>query len=73
MVAWCRAKGKDMVVVKAQVMTRDDSKGGWVPVEGGGMSVVGLQKLLPSGKDNGCHEYVICGHRMTDNAVSVTC
>lgn len=35
-----------LVRVKAQVMTRDDSAGGWMLLAGGGVSVVGLRKLL---------------------------
>ena len=34
--------------VRAQVMTRDDSSGGWVPMDGGGLSNVSVRKrLLP--------------------------
>ena len=33
--------------VSAQVMTRDDSTGGWVPMGGGGLSRVRLCKLSP--------------------------
>ena len=34
--------------VRAQVMTRDDSSGGWVPMDGGGLSNVSVRKrILP--------------------------
>ena len=36
-----------MVEVNAQVMTRDESKGGWVPLGRGGVSRVGLVKRRP--------------------------
>ena len=62
-----------VVQVKAQVMTRDDSKGGWVPVEGGGMSSVGLQKIISRETSCVCREYIICGHRIVDKAVRPVC
>ncbi|OWA55093.1 putative Sprouty-related, EVH1 domain-containing protein 1 [Hypsibius exemplaris] len=34
-----------LVRVRANVMTRDDSTGGWAPVPGGGMSFVALRRL----------------------------
>jgi sprouty-related EVH1 domain-containing protein len=36
--------GDYLVRVRAQVMTRDDSSGGWVPLGGGGLSNVSLRK-----------------------------
>ncbi|GFN99045.1 sprouty-related, evh1 domain-containing protein 2 [Plakobranchus ocellatus] len=39
--------GDYLVQVSAQVMTRDDSTGGWVPMGGGGLSRVRLCKLSP--------------------------
>lgn len=42
----CTCSEEYLVLVKAQVMTRDDSKGGWFPLEKGGMSRVGLRKLV---------------------------
>lgn len=40
--------------VRAQVMTRDDSSGGWVPMDGGGLSNVSVRKrALPSLADGG--------------------
>ena len=55
--------------VKAQVMTRDDSTGGWVPMGGGGMSKVGLHKLAGGDTDQ-LPEYLIYGQRMADQSVS---
>ena len=43
---FCAFSDDYLVQVKAQVMTRDDSKGGWFPMERGGMSRVGLRKLV---------------------------
>lgn len=59
-----------VVRVKAQVMTRDDSTGGWVPMGGGGMSIVGLRKLVISTGDDIHHEYLIHGERIADQSVS---
>ena len=61
------------VCVKAQVMTRDDSTGGWVPLGGGGFSTVVLHKLLvvSSGSEPIPHnEYFIHGQRSHDKSVS---
>ena len=58
-----------LVRVKAQVMTRDDSTGGWVPMGGGGMSRVGLHKLA-SGDGDQINEYLIHGQRIADQSVS---
>lgn len=42
-----RSAGTSMMSkVKAQVMTRDDSTGGWVPISGGGLSNVMLIKRM---------------------------
>ena len=61
-----------LVRVKAQVMTRDDSTGGWVPMGGGGVSIVGLRKRVhpTAQQDDMRHEYLINGQRMSDNSVS---
>lgn len=59
-----------LVRVKAQVMTRDDSSGGWVPMGGGGMSIVGLRKLVISTADDLRYEYLIHGQRIADQSVS---
>ena len=51
-------------------MTRDDSTGGWVPMGGGGMSIVGLRKLVVSNGEDLRHEYHIHGQRIVDESVS---
>ena len=58
--------------VQAQVMTRDDSSGGWVPMGGGGLSYVGLVRRLKPGTEdtNRRNEYLIYGQRIADNSVS---
>ncbi|GAB6020514.1 hypothetical protein CHUAL_003199 [Chamberlinius hualienensis] len=65
--------GSCLVLVCAQVMTRDDSSGGWVPMGGGGLSNVSVRKrLLPADEDNK-HEYLICGKRLSDQLVVLSC
>ena len=62
-----------MVHVRAQVMMRDDSTGGWLPLGGGGMSNVSVRKTrkLHQVVDEPCnHEYIIFGKRATDQTVS---
>ena len=75
------------VFAKAQVMTRDDSSGGWVPLGGGGMSAVGLRQfqqaalpLPPSAVVHGrqhvpYHQstYRIYGQRLADRTVGAWC
>ena len=54
-------------------MMRDDSTGGWVPVGGGGLSNVSVQKqkIFHEDEDQLCkHEYLIDGKRISDQAVS---
>ncbi|KAK3597820.1 hypothetical protein CHS0354_029380 [Potamilus streckersoni] len=61
-----------LVRVPAQVMTRDDSSGGWVPMGGGGLSYVGLKRR--SKEDNlSKNEYLIYGERIADNSVVLNC
>ncbi|XP_064600580.1 sprouty-related, EVH1 domain-containing protein 2-like [Liolophura sinensis] len=65
-----------LVQVRAQVMTRDDSTGGWVPMEGGGLSLVGLKKLLltTTGSESDTRsEYLIFGQRIADDSVVLDC
>ena len=65
-----------MVHVRAQVMMRDDSTGGWLPLGGGGMSNVSVRKTrkLHQVVDEPCnHEYIIFGKRATDQTVSLNC
>lgn len=58
------------VRVRAVVMTRDDSSGGWVPLGGGGLSHVVICKGR-SHDGRGRREYIIRGERLRDRAVSV--
>lgn len=58
-----------IVRVKAVVMTRDDSSGGWLPQEGGGLSRVGVCKVMcPEG--NGRSGFLIHGERQKDKLVT---
>ncbi|KAL0621401.1 Sprouty-related, EVH1 domain-containing protein 2 [Plecturocebus cupreus] len=59
-----------IVRVKAVVMTRDDSSGGWFPQEGGGISRVGVCKVMhPEG--NGRTGFLIHGERQKDKLMSI--
>lgn len=58
------------VRVRAVVMTRDDSSGGWVPLGGPDLSHVVICKSR-SHDGRGRREYVIRGERLRDRAVSV--
>lgn len=71
--------GNYLVRVRAQVMSRDDSSGGWVPLGGGGLSNVSVRKRLraaPSTASNAQelsqpkHDYLIYGKRISDQSVS---
>ncbi|EMP32916.1 Sprouty-related, EVH1 domain-containing protein 2, partial [Chelonia mydas] len=58
--------------VKAVVMTRDDSSGGWLPQEGGGLSKVGVCKVVyPEG--SGRSGFLIHGERQKDKLVVLEC
>ncbi|RZF41020.1 hypothetical protein LSTR_LSTR002652 [Laodelphax striatellus] len=63
-----------LVRVRAQVMTRDDSTGGWVPMGGGGLSNVSVRKRIihPTDTDTK-HEYLIFGKRIADTSVVLSC
>lgn len=66
----CRSSDSYIVRVKAVVMTRDDSSGGWFPQEGGGISRVGVCKVMhPEG--NGRSGFLIHGERQKDKLVMV--
>lgn len=73
MVILC-SSGNYLVRVRAQVMTRDDSTGGWVPMGGGGLSNVSVRKRGlssdPTIPDDVKHEYLIFGKRISDQSVS---
>jgi len=58
-----------VVRVKAQVMTRDESTGGWVPLGRGGMSVVGLRRLITASGEDVTTEYRLQGQRIADQSV----
>ena len=58
-----------LVRVKAQVMTRDESTGGWVPLGRGGMSVVGLRRLITAAGEDVTAEYRLHGQRIADQSV----
>ena len=70
---FCTSRDETLVRVQAQVMTRDDSSGGWVPIGGGGLSYVGLVRRLKPGTEdtNRRNEYLIYGQRIADNSVSI--
>ena len=64
--------GNSEVRVRAQVMMRDDSTGGWLPMGGGGLSNVSVRKrkIQHQEFDQPCrHEYLIHGKRISDNRV----
>ncbi|XP_064484774.1 sprouty-related, EVH1 domain-containing protein 1-like [Ornithodoros turicata] len=61
--------GNCLVRVRAQVMTRDDSTGGWVPLGGGGLSSVSVRKRDNSTTGGTC--YHITGER--EAAVLLSC
>lgn len=66
----CRFSDSYIVRVKAVVMTRDDSSGGWFPQEGGGISRVGVCKVMhPEG--NGRSGFLIHGERQKDKLVMI--
>lgn len=62
----------DSVRVRAVVMTRDDSSGGWVPLGGGGLSHVVICKGR-SHEGRGRREYIIRGERLRDRAPVLEC
>ncbi|XP_077578931.1 sprouty-related, EVH1 domain-containing protein 3 [Stigmatopora nigra] len=57
------------VRVRAVVMTRDDSSGGWVPLGGGGLSHV----VICKGRSRDRREYLIRGERLRDRAPVLEC
>ncbi|KAF7704588.1 sprouty-related, EVH1 domain-containing protein 1 [Silurus meridionalis] len=60
--------------VRAVVMTRDDSSGGWLPLGGGGLSCVSVHKVTRTDSDspNGV-DYLIHGERLKDKLVVLEC
>lgn len=61
-----------IVRVKAVVMTRDDSSGGWLAQEGGGLSRVGVCKVPPTELTGRC-SFLIHGERLKDKQVILEC
>lgn len=61
-----------MVRVRAVVMARDDSSGGWLPVGGGGLSQVSVCRVRGARPEGGARQghYVIHGERLRDQKVS---
>ncbi|XP_031418012.1 sprouty-related, EVH1 domain-containing protein 2 [Clupea harengus] len=63
-----------IVRVKAVVMTRDDSSGGWLAQEGGGLSRVGVCKVAPNDLELlGRHGFLIYGERLKDKQAILEC
>uniref|UniRef100_A0A1A9Z7N5 WH1 domain-containing protein n=1 Tax=Glossina pallidipes TaxID=7398 RepID=A0A1A9Z7N5_GLOPL len=62
-----------LVTVRAQVMTRDESTEGWLPLAGGGLANVSIRKRrkLPAGVSG--HEYIIYGQRISDQRIILSC
>ncbi|KAM9465875.1 sprouty-related, EVH1 domain-containing protein 1 [Clarias gariepinus] len=60
--------------VRAVVMTRDDSSGGWLPLGGGGLSCVSVHKVSRPDLDspNGV-DYLIQGERLKDKLIVLEC
>nr|XP_023656199.1 sprouty-related, EVH1 domain-containing protein 3-like [Paramormyrops kingsleyae] len=63
---------RDVVRVRAVVMTRDDSSGGWVPLGGGGLSHVVICKGQ-SQDAKGHAKYFVRGERLRDRAPVLDC
>ncbi|XP_040348185.1 sprouty-related, EVH1 domain-containing protein 1 isoform X2 [Herpailurus yagouaroundi] len=58
--------------VRAVVMTRDDSSGGWLPLGGSGLSCVTVFKV-PHQEEDGCADFFIRGERLRDKMVVLEC
>ncbi|KAJ7303928.1 hypothetical protein JRQ81_011441 [Phrynocephalus forsythii] len=61
-----------MVRVRAVVMVRDDSSGGWVPMGGGGLSHVMLCKVRRP-EEGRRRQYLISGERLRDKTTILEC
>ena len=68
----CPLTSRYMVRVRAVVMARDDSRGGWLPVGGGGLSQVSVCRVRGARPEGGARQghYVIHGERLRDQKVS---
>ncbi|XP_055853889.1 sprouty-related, EVH1 domain-containing protein 2 [Episyrphus balteatus] len=62
-----------LVKVRAQVMTRDESTEGWLPLAGGGLANVSIRKRTRLSPGAGGHEYIIYGQRISDQNVILSC
>ncbi|XP_062454177.1 sprouty-related, EVH1 domain-containing protein 3 [Rhea pennata] len=62
-----------MLRVRAVVMTRDDSSGGWVPMGGGGLSHVTVTKARRPEDGARRRQYLICGERLRDQTTILEC
>ena len=56
--------------VRAVVMTRDDSSGGWLPLGGSGLSSVTVFRV-PHQEENDCADFFIRGERLRDKMVMI--
>lgn len=62
-----------LVKVRAQVMTRDESTEGWLPLAGGGLATVSIRKRARLPPEVGGHEYIIYGQRISDQTIILSC
>ncbi|KAM4829856.1 sprouty-related, EVH1 domain-containing protein 1 isoform 2-T2 [Thomomys bottae] len=58
--------------VRAVVMTRDDSSGGWLPLGGSGLSSVTVFRA-PRPEETGCADLFVRGERLRDKMVVLEC
>ncbi|XDV42522.1 hypothetical protein PO909_011166 [Leuciscus waleckii] len=56
--------------VRAVVMTRDDSSGGWLPQGAGGLSLVSVLKISRTEAED---QFLIHGERLKDKSVLLDC
>lgn len=60
--------------VRAVVMTRDDSSGGWLPLGAGGLSCVTVHKISRTEADGtSAADFLIHGERLKDKSVLLDC
>ncbi|NXL32198.1 SPRE1 protein, partial [Glaucidium brasilianum] len=69
---FCISSSNSYARVRAVVMTRDDSSGGWLPLGGGGLSCVTVFKVIPQ-EENSCADFLIHGERLRDKTVVLEC
>ncbi|KAH8257942.1 hypothetical protein KR038_003213, partial [Drosophila bunnanda] len=62
-----------LVTVRAQVMTRDESTEGWLPLAGGGLANVSIRKRARLSPLASGHDYIIYGQRISDQSVILSC